>query len=63
MSVVELEPLGPLGIWRASALLKARSITFQPSALPSPVQSLGSATSRNACLIAATVLASSAAAT
>ena len=33
---------GPLGMWRASALVKARSITFQPSGLPSWVQSLGS---------------------
>ena len=36
-----VEP-GPFGMWRASALVKARSMTFQPSGWPSWVQSLGS---------------------
>ena len=54
---------GPFGMERASAFVKARSIIFQPSGLPSPVQSLGSVSARYVALIDATVLATSAAAT
>ena len=53
----------PLGMYRASAFVYARSITFQPSGCPSPVQSFGSSSARNAALIRATVAASSAAGT
>ena len=60
MSVVEP---APFGMSLASAFVKARSITFQPSGEPFPFQSFGSASARKAALIAATVAASSAAAT
>ena len=48
---------GPFGIARASAREKTRSIIFQPSALPSRVQSFGSVSARYLALIAATVAA------
>jgi hypothetical protein len=54
---------GPLGMWRASAFVKTRSISFQPSGWPSWVQSFGSTRPRYLALIAATVAATSAAAT
>jgi hypothetical protein len=48
----------PFGMYRACAFVKARSITSQPSGLPSPVQSFGSWSARNASRIRATVAAS-----
>ena len=57
-----VEP-APFGMCRASAFVKARSMTFKPSGWPLPVQSFGSTRPRNVALIAATVAASSAAAT
>ena len=54
---------GPFGMWRASALVKTRSISFQPSGWPSWVQSFGSTKPRYLALIAATVAATSAAGT
>ena len=52
---------GPFGMYRDSAFVKARSITFQPSGWPSSVQSFGSVSPRYFALIAATVAATSAA--
>ena len=52
----------PFGMYRASALVKVRSITSQPSGWLSPVQSFGSSRARNASRILATVAAASAAA-
>ncbi len=60
MSLVKPDPIG---MERVSAFVKTRSMTSQPSGLPSCVQSLGSETARNAASIAASVDASSAAAT
>ena len=54
---------GPFGMYRASAFVKTRSIIFQPSGRPSPVQSFGSTRPAYFALIAATVAATSAAAT
>ena len=48
---------GPLGMYRASAFVYARSIIIHPSGWPSPVQSSGSASARKDALIWATVSA------
>ena len=60
MSAVEF---GPFGMYRASAFVKVRSMTFQPSGLPSPVQSLGSTRFWYTARIWLTVAVRSAAAT
>ncbi len=46
-------------MYRASAFVKTRSITFQPSGWPSRVQSFGSVRPRYFALIAATVASTS----
>jgi hypothetical protein len=60
ISAVEL---GPFGMYRASAFVNVRSMTFQPSGLPSPVQSLGSDRLANAARMLLMVVVASAAVT
>ncbi len=54
--------LGPFGMYRASALVNMRSMTFQPSGWPSWVQSLASDRALNASRILVTVASTSVAA-